>query len=70
MRCLSKGQHAQTIALIAAYDWWYDHDKPDPTRFGVTMTTGTQTVCLDDPSTVVNHTPPRPDRGLASGPDD
>jgi protein-L-isoaspartate O-methyltransferase len=38
---------------VAAYDWWYDHDKPDPTRFGMTMTTGTQTVWLDDPGTVV-----------------
>lgn len=38
---------------VAAYDWWYDHDKPDLTRFGVTMTTETQTVWLDDPSTVV-----------------
>lgn len=38
---------------VAAYDWWYDHDKPDPTRFGMTMTTDTQTVWLDDPGTVV-----------------
>jgi hypothetical protein len=38
---------------VAAYDWWYDHDKPDLTRFGMTMTTDTQTVWLDNPSTVV-----------------
>jgi protein-L-isoaspartate O-methyltransferase len=38
---------------VAAYDWWYDHGKPDPTRFGMTMTTDTQTVWLDDPNTVV-----------------
>lgn len=38
---------------VAAYDWWYDHDKPDPTRFGMTMTTNTQTVWLDDPGTIV-----------------
>jgi protein-L-isoaspartate O-methyltransferase len=38
---------------VAAYDWWYDHDKPDPARFGMTMTTDTQTVWLDEPGTVV-----------------
>jgi protein-L-isoaspartate O-methyltransferase len=38
---------------VAAYDWWYDHDKPDPTRFGMTITTDTQTVWLDNPGTVV-----------------
>lgn len=38
---------------VAAYDWWYDHDKPDPTRYGMTMTTDTQTVWLDNPGTVV-----------------
>jgi len=38
---------------VAAYDWWYDHGKPDLTRFGMTMTTDTQTVWLDDPSTIV-----------------
>lgn len=30
-----------------------DHDKPDPTRFGMTMTTDTQAVWLDDPGTLV-----------------
>ncbi len=38
---------------VAAYDWWYEHDKPDLTRFAMTMTSDTQTVWLDDPSTVV-----------------
>ena len=38
---------------VAAYDWWYEHDKPDLNRFGMTMITDTQTVWLDDPSTVV-----------------
>ena len=38
---------------VAAYDWWYEHDKPDLTRFGMTVTSDTQTVWLDDPSTVV-----------------
>ena len=38
---------------VAAYDWWYDHNKPDLTRFGMTMTTDTQTVWLDDPNTIV-----------------
>ncbi|MGH3821708.1 MAG: methyltransferase domain-containing protein [Pseudonocardiaceae bacterium] len=38
---------------VAAYDWWYEHGKPGLTRFGMTMTTDTQTVWLDDPSTVV-----------------
>jgi protein-L-isoaspartate O-methyltransferase len=37
----------------AAYDWWYDHGKPDLARFGMTLTTSTQTVWLDEPSTVV-----------------
>ncbi|MBV9160096.1 MAG: methyltransferase domain-containing protein [Pseudonocardiales bacterium] len=38
---------------VAAYDWWYEHGKPHPTRFGMTMTTHTQTVWLDNPNTVV-----------------
>ena len=38
---------------VAAYDWWYDHGKPDLTRFGMTMTNDTQAVWLDDPSTIV-----------------
>jgi hypothetical protein len=42
---------------VAAYDWWYDHDKPDLTRFGMTMTTDTQNVWLDNPSTVVRAFP-------------
>jgi protein-L-isoaspartate O-methyltransferase len=56
---------------VAAYDWWYDHKKPDLTRFGMTMTTDTQTVWLDDPSTVVRafHLPcqpwPLPEQGQA-----
>ena len=43
----------------AAYDWWYEHDQPGLARFGMTMTVNTQTVWLDDPSTVV--------RGLSQG---
>jgi protein-L-isoaspartate O-methyltransferase len=42
---------------VAAYDWWYEHDKPDPTRFGMTMTPDTQTVWLDEPSSVVRAFP-------------
>jgi protein-L-isoaspartate(D-aspartate) O-methyltransferase len=38
---------------VAAYDWWYDHGKPELTRFGMTMTTDTQTVWLDEPNTIV-----------------
>jgi protein-L-isoaspartate(D-aspartate) O-methyltransferase len=38
---------------VTAYDWWYEHGKPNLTRFGMTMTTDTQTVWLDDPTTVV-----------------
>jgi protein-L-isoaspartate O-methyltransferase len=38
---------------VAAYDWWYEHDKPELTRFGMTMTADTQTVWLDDPGTIV-----------------
>ncbi|MBV9140820.1 MAG: protein-L-isoaspartate(D-aspartate) O-methyltransferase [Pseudonocardiales bacterium] len=37
----------------AAYDWWYDHGKPTLARFGMTVTTDTQTVWLDEPSTIV-----------------
>jgi protein-L-isoaspartate O-methyltransferase len=37
----------------AAYDWWYDHGRPTLARFGMTLTTDTQTVWLDEPSTVV-----------------
>ncbi|MGH3718446.1 MAG: rRNA adenine N-6-methyltransferase family protein [Pseudonocardiaceae bacterium] len=37
----------------AAYDWWYDHGKPTLDRFGMTVTTDTQIVWLDEPSTVV-----------------
>jgi hypothetical protein len=37
----------------AAYDWWYEHGKPTPARFGMTVTTDTQTVWLDKPGTVV-----------------
>jgi protein-L-isoaspartate(D-aspartate) O-methyltransferase len=50
---------------VAAYDWWYEHDKPGLTRFGMTMTTDTQTVWLDDPSTIVrtfNSHPVNPGR--------
>jgi protein-L-isoaspartate O-methyltransferase len=42
---------------VAAYDWWYDHNKPDPTRFGMTTTPDTQTVWLDDPRSVVRAFP-------------
>jgi protein-L-isoaspartate O-methyltransferase len=42
---------------VAAYDWWHEHDKPDLTRFGMTMTTDTQTVWFDNPSTVVRAFP-------------
>jgi len=42
---------------VTAYDWWYEHDKPDPTRFGMTMTADTQTVWLDEPSSVVRAFP-------------
>jgi protein-L-isoaspartate O-methyltransferase len=38
---------------VTAYDWWYEHGKPDLTRFGMTMTTDAQTVWLDEPSSVV-----------------
>jgi protein-L-isoaspartate(D-aspartate) O-methyltransferase len=38
---------------VAAYDWWYDHGKPNLCRFGMTMTADAQTVWLDDPATVV-----------------
>jgi protein-L-isoaspartate O-methyltransferase len=38
---------------VAAYDWWYKQDKPDLARFAMTVTTDTQTVWLDEPSTVV-----------------
>lgn len=37
----------------AAYDWWYAHDKPTLTRFGMTVTADTQSVWLDTPSTVI-----------------
>jgi protein-L-isoaspartate O-methyltransferase len=41
----------------AAYDWWYEHGKPDLARFGMTVTRDTQTVWLDDPSRVVRALP-------------
>lgn len=37
----------------AAYDWWYEHGKPDLARFGMTMTADTQTVWIDEPNTIV-----------------
>jgi protein-L-isoaspartate(D-aspartate) O-methyltransferase len=37
----------------AAYDWWYAHGKPTLARFGMTVTADTQTMWLDEPSTVV-----------------
>ncbi|HKR50711.1 MAG TPA: protein-L-isoaspartate(D-aspartate) O-methyltransferase [Pseudonocardiaceae bacterium] len=37
----------------SAYDWWYEHGKPGLARFGMTVTADTQTVWLDEPSTVV-----------------
>ncbi|MGW7270780.1 methyltransferase domain-containing protein [Streptomyces sp. NPDC054864] len=33
----------------AAYRWWVDHDKPDHTRFGLTVTPEGQRAWLDDP---------------------
>ena len=49
----------------AAYDWWYEHDKPNLARFGMTVTGDRQTVWLDEPSSVVRtfhltHQPPYP----------
>lgn len=41
----------------AAYDWWYDHGKPGPARFGMTVTDGTQAVWLDEPSAVMRSFP-------------
>ncbi|MFD0272739.1 protein-L-isoaspartate O-methyltransferase [Kitasatospora sp. NPDC127111] len=41
--------------ISAAYAWWERNTKPDPTRFGVTVTTaGTQRVWLDDPENVID----------------
>jgi hypothetical protein len=37
----------------AAYDWRYEHGKPGLTRFGMTATTDSQTVRLDQPSTII-----------------
>lgn len=39
---------------VAAYDWWYDHGKPELTRFGMNIAgDGAQTVWLDDPENIV-----------------
>lgn len=38
---------------VHAYDWWYEHGKPGPERFGLTVTTTSQTVWLDTPETAV-----------------
>lgn len=37
----------------AAYDWWYEHGKPGPARFGMTVTTASQSVWLDEPGIIV-----------------
>lgn len=37
----------------AAYDWWYEHGRPSLARFGMTIAASTQTVWLDDSSTIV-----------------
>ena len=37
----------------AAYDWWYEHGKPGLARFGMTATADTQSVWLDEPSTII-----------------
>ncbi|MFF1381715.1 hypothetical protein [Streptomyces sp. NPDC058308] len=34
----------------AAYDWWADNDRPDHTRFGLTVTPEGQSVWLDKPA--------------------
>ncbi|WP_443072322.1 hypothetical protein [Streptomyces sp. NBC_01485] len=34
----------------AAYRWWVGHDKPDHTRFGLTVTAEGQRAWLDDPA--------------------
>lgn len=37
----------------AAYDWWYEQDKPGPDRFGFQSRDGRQWVWLDEPDNVV-----------------
>ncbi|MGH3941019.1 MAG: methyltransferase domain-containing protein [Pseudonocardiaceae bacterium] len=37
----------------AAYEWWYEQDKPGPDRFGFQIRDGRQWVWLDEPDNVV-----------------
>jgi protein-L-isoaspartate O-methyltransferase len=39
--------------LAAAYQWWIDADRPDHTRFGLTVTKVSQDVWLDSPDQIV-----------------
>lgn len=41
----------------AAYDWWYEHSQPGPSRFGMTMTASTQAIWLDNPNTIIRDFP-------------
>ena len=56
-RCCQDGPRRLWDELEVAYRWWADAGRPDPTRFGVTVTPEGQTFWLDDPDQVVSPSP-------------